>query len=147
MRAIRLSGLLLLLPLLTACQHQSPAVQVQAELKTASSWAATARMVGEKWSGGAVPTRYARRSLEAAADALEESENALNTLAQGVQVAGRDLRPEALAEIQKLKQVIAQMSAAIEKQDRAAMTAQISQLSAVEREIAALKREAGGQSS
>jgi hypothetical protein len=145
MRGTRPSYLLLLLLLLTACHNQSPADKLRAELKTVASWAATARMTGEAWSGGAVPNAYARRTLQAAATALQESAAALDISARDGSTVP-DLRTATMAKMQKLQQLVAQMSAAVEQQNRAAMAEQLNQLAAVEREIAELKGEAGKHS-
>ncbi len=145
MRAKRLCGLLLLFSLLAACRTQSPVDKLRAELKATASWAATARMVGETWSGGSVPTPYAERSLRTAAVALEESRSALNTSTEG-DPSTHDLRSALLSEIQKLQQVFGQMRALVAAQDRAAMSEQLKQLSSIEGEIAGLKKAAGIQS-
>lgn len=145
MRAKRLCGLLLSFALLAACRTQSPVDKLRAELKATASWAATARMVGETWSGGSVPNAYARRSLRTAADALEESRGILNASAQDDSSTG-DLRAALLSEIQKLQQVCGQMRASVAARDSAAMSEQLKQLSAIEGEIAELKKAAGIQS-
>jgi hypothetical protein len=145
MRGTRLSCLLLLLSLLTACHTQSPADQLRAELKTVASWAATARMTGESWAGGSVPNAYARRTLQAAEEALQESAGDLNASAPDGSTVP-DLRPATLGKMQKLQQILTQMSAAVAQQDRTAMAEQINQLASVEREIAELKKGAGGNS-
>jgi uncharacterized protein (UPF0147 family) len=145
MRAKRLCGLLLLFALLAACRSQSPTEKVRAELKATASWAATARMVGETWSGGSVPSAYASRSLRTAAEALEESRAILNAVAQD-DSSTRDLRSALLSEIQKLKQVCEGMRASVAARDSAALSGQLKQLSSIEGEIAELKKAAGIQS-
>ncbi len=72
---------LLLLPIitLTAC-GQSADEQLQAEIKTVSSWTATAQMAGEAWTKCDVPDAYARRTLETAQDNLKETAESLEEI-------------------------------------------------------------------
>src|SRR5215210_2541871 len=69
---------LLMLPIITlATCGQSPGEHLQSEMKTASSWTATAQMAAEAWTRGAVPHTYARRTLETAQENLQEAAEAL----------------------------------------------------------------------
>lgn len=66
----RLSSLLLLLNLLTACSSQSSTDKLAKELQTVKSWTATAHMVADAQIHGDVPTAYAKHTLEKAQEGI-----------------------------------------------------------------------------
>ena len=142
MRLLRLSVLLVslaLLTVLTACGAQSSADDLATELETVTSWAATAHMVGDAWINGTVPTAYAKQTLEAAQQSLQEE---MDTLAQGSTVPS-DRRTKLLETLQSLEQTVGQMATAVEQEDRAALTQQMQQLSTEEQTIGTLAKNAG----
>lgn len=121
----RISYLLFFLPLiaLAAC-GQSPDERLQAEMKTVSSWTATAQMAGEAWTKGFVPDAYARRTLETARENLRET---AETLEQVKQIpANQNL--QAQTEIGNLRQTMNQMRAAIESGNKSALAQSLNQL-------------------
>src|SRR3982751_4038212 len=62
---------------LNACSFQSAPDKLRQELQTISSWAATARMVGEALMNGQVPSAYAARAFEAALQELQAEDKTL----------------------------------------------------------------------
>ncbi len=122
-RAAATVGALSLL-LTCACGSRSPDEQLQTELRTVSSWAATARKVCEDWQGGRVPSGYARQSLPAAQEELQKEGE---TLAQNSGIPA-DRRAGAQGQIARLKQMIGQAQAAIEHADGGALAQALQQL-------------------
>ena len=57
---------LLILILLTSCNTKTSAEEITKEMQNVSSWAATAKMVGDAWLRGAVPSKYAKQTLRKA---------------------------------------------------------------------------------
>lgn len=140
MRSLNSWSLLLFLSTVTACSTQPSVDKLAKELKTVASWAATTHMVGDAWLRGRVPTAYAKRTLQSAQKELQKE---TNTLAK---VAPAPDRTKALAQLEHLKYSIKQMTAAIEHEDRQAMTQQIQQLSSQEQGLSKLARTTGEQS-
>ena len=110
-------------------------------MQTATSWAATAHMVGEAWLGGAVPTRYARRTLQTAQQTLSEKRN---TLEQSPPITG-DRRSQVLEHLQHLEATVEEMQEAVQTGDRASLGQQIKQLATEEQTLKTITQEAGGQ--
>jgi hypothetical protein len=72
------------------------------------SWIATARMVADAWSEGTVPTRYARETLRAAAEALRDDSRtdgagALDALADAVATGDRAAVRAARARLERTR--------------------------------------------
>lgn len=109
-------------------------------MQTATSWAATAHMVGEAWLGGAVPTRYARRTLQTAQQTLSEK----RTLEQSPFLTG-DRLSKALEHLQNLEATVEEMQKAVQTGDRASLGQQIKQLATEEQTLKAFTQNAGGQ--
>ncbi len=110
-------------------------------MQTAASWAATTHMVGEAWLNGAVPTPYARRTLETAQQTLSEQKR---TLAQSPSVTGDSLS-KALERLQNLQATVAAMHEAVRTGDRAGLGQLINRLAAEEQALKTFTQDAGGQ--
>jgi hypothetical protein len=110
-------------------------------MQTATSWAATAHMVGEAWLGGAVPTRYARRTLQTAQQTLSEKRD---TLQQSPSITG-DRLSKALEHLQNLEATVEEMQKAVQMGDRASLGQQIKQLATEEQTLKTFTQNAGGQ--
>ena len=140
---IRFGCSILLLIGLSACGARSSADEVARELKTVSSWAATARMTGEAWANGAVPKAYATRTLREAAQTIHEE---IDTIRELSSTSTPDAGSAALLErLQALERAAGQMAMAVEQEDRAALAEQLRQLSAEEQNIKGFKESGGGQ--
>ena len=133
--------LLLSIALSTACRNRSAADEFQKEMQTVTSWAATAHMVGEAWLRGAVPTRYARRTLQTAQEMLAEERSALGQLAPR---AG-DRLAQTLQHLQKLETTVERMRRTVETGDRARLCQQIEDLATQEQTLKSFIQHAGGQ--
>ena len=134
MRSRRLLSLVFLL-LALACCTRSPADQLKTELQTVTSWTATARMAAEAWLKGSVPRAYTAQTLLAAEETLHEEARTIQ--------AQQASEPQAslLARAQSAGQVIGQMRAAVEGDDRQALAQLLKQLEAEEQAVKSL---AGG---
>ncbi|MEA2693457.1 MAG: hypothetical protein QOJ16_2844 [Acidobacteriota bacterium] len=135
--AVAAGRALLLAPLLTlsAC-----AKDASASLTTVTSWAATARLAGESWSAGRVPTPYTRRALEAAEKGIAEAEKDL-AKAEDLPAA----RGDALRRVTgTLRQAVSEARAAVERRDRGALSPALARLAAGERAVATARNSGGG---
>lgn len=121
----RTTSYLLLLPIiaLAAC-GQSPDEQLQAEIKTVSSWTATAQMAGEAWTKGVVPDAYARRTLETAQDNLKTTNETLEKAGE----IPADRRMRAREQINNLRQTMNKMQTAVESGDKPALVQSLDRL-------------------
>lgn len=136
----RLCNFLLLLPLFTACSSQSSASELTKELKTVTSWAATAQMVGDAWTRGVVPTAYAKQTLSTAQKKLhKETDTLFKSSTDPTQ------RRTIIQHLQRLESTVSQMSMAVEQGDYIAMAQQLKQLSTQEQTISTLAKTVGRQ--
>ena len=110
-------------------------------MQTATSWAATAHMVSEAWLGGAVPTRYARRTLQTAQQTLSEQRH---TLEQSPSITGDSLS-KALSHLQHLEATVEAMHEAVRTGDRASLSRLLDQLATEEQTLKTFTQAAGGQ--
>ena len=141
MRAIKLNVLLALLLCggLAGCSVQSPEDQLSTGLATTRSWAATAELVGEAWSSGAVPTIYAQQTLQTAQKLLQQEAPALEQ-SQALNAA----QHTTLATIQqRLAQALPELADSLAQNDRAAVTQRVAEIRAQEQALQALERELG----
>jgi hypothetical protein len=69
------------LVLLTACRA-SPHEQIDKLFQTERSWEETARLTTELWQRGAVPAEYARQTLAAAREELDQARRSVERLSQ-----------------------------------------------------------------
>ncbi|MDZ8187954.1 MAG: hypothetical protein RMX96_24275 [Nostoc sp. ChiSLP02] len=139
MRSRNAWELLLLLFTATACSPQPSTQQLANELKTVTSWTATAHKVGDFWLQGSIPQAYAQRTLETAGKKLHEE---IDTL---VKVAPPENRNTVIARVQKLTETVEQMAKTVGRQDRNALTREIGELSEREQEIRSLAKTVGNQ--
>jgi len=127
------------LTLLTACS--SPSDKLTKELKTISSWAATASLVGEALMKGSVPVAYAKRTLETAEQKLQDESKMLEKSSD----IPNDERTRAQVEINRIQGLVGQMRTAIEGKDQAALSQSIGQLMIEERSIKSFIKNVSGQ--
>lgn len=140
MRSLNSWSLLLLLSTLTACSTKPSADKLTKELQTVESWAVTAHMVGDSWLRGAVPTFYAKQTLQTAQEELQKETTTLT------KVAPVQDRTKVINQLQRIENAIGQMVTAVEQKDRSAMAQKIQQLSTQEQAIKRLVQTTGGQS-
>lgn len=139
MRVLNFWGLLLLLSTVAACSPKQKASELTKELKTVTSWAATAHMVGDSWLRDTVPTAYAKQTLQRTQKELQKETSSLEKVAPA-----RD-RTKVLEQLQRLGYTVREMTVAVERKDRYIMTQQIQQLSTQEQAFNVLVGAIGGQ--
>jgi hypothetical protein len=110
-------------------------------MQAVASWAATAHMVCEAWLNGAVPTHYARRTLQTAQQKLQKE---ADTLEQSSSIPG-DRLAKALEQLQNLEAMVDEMREAVQTGDRASLGQQINQLAAEEEALKTFTQSAGSQ--
>ena len=132
---------LTLTSLLVGCGPQSPMEKLQAELQSVKSNAATAHMVADAWAHGDVPAAYANNSLQSARGELKSAVEALVDMPEAQKPAedGTTLQDH----LQRIEKSVDEMSAAAEKEDRAAVPAEVEQLSAEEEALDKIARRLG----
>lgn len=140
MEEIHSVSLLLLLTILGGCSSKSSSDELNKELQTVQSWAATAHLVGDTWLRGDVPTAYAKRTLSTT---QKELQNELNNLSQK---APPQSRSTLIAQLQRLQGTVQEMSKAVELKNSTAMKQQIQELSTEEQALGKLFKTAGGKS-
>jgi hypothetical protein len=118
---------------LTACSTQTPDERLKTELRTVASWAATVRKVGEDWQGGRVQTGYTMKALEAAQEELQQEGK---TIAQDSALPAA-ARTSATQQIEKLRDAVAQMHAAVARADTLAFAQALNELDAAARPVRA----------
>lgn len=140
MASIRSGILLLLLTLLNACSSTSSEVdEVTKELKTITSWAATADMTGEAWIRGSVPTAYAKQTLQTAQQEIRKQTTTLN------KDASVQNNKQLLAQLKSIDQTVGQMSMAVAQENRPVVAQQIQQLLIEKKALSALTKTTGGK--
>jgi hypothetical protein len=99
---------------LLAAGCQSPREKAGDALKSVASWAATSAMVGRSWLGGEVPTVYAKQTLDAAEQVIQDTDRKLRS----EELPG-DLRTTIAAELRTRAAAVAAMRGAVEHGDSA----------------------------
>jgi len=135
----KLSYLLMLLIITLAACGQSPDEQLQSEIKTVSSWTATAQMAAEAWSKGDVPHAYARRTLETAQENFHETTEALKETEE----IPANQKSQAEEQISGLRQTINQMQTAVESDDKQALAQSLDHLNKQKQALEAFTKSAG----
>ncbi|HEY4594515.1 MAG TPA: hypothetical protein VIJ61_19000 [Thermoanaerobaculia bacterium] len=123
-----------------ACSSQSPTEKLLDTAQTASSWIATLRMTGEQWAANSVPTSFVETTVKAARSELEqEADDAAKSEAPpGVRDPFRRIVTEAGDVGKKLSQ-------AAEENDRAGAAREVGRLAALQEQLAALRKQNGGE--
>ena len=124
--AWRIIVLIALLGALAACGNQSSSSEQAQELQTLLSWTATTHLAADSWRQGAVPQVYTTRTLQYAAEQLDAEQP---QVAQLPPIAGDSSLAERL---QRVQAAIAQMHAAVEHGDRAALAGPLQQIATEE---------------
>ncbi len=129
---VRILGImtLALTPVLVGCGPESPAEKLRTELQNVKSNAATAHMVADAWAHGNVPAAYAKNSLQSAREELKSAVEALLEMPEAKEPAGDGTTLQ--DHLQRIKKRVDELSAAVGKGDKAAVLAQVEQLSAEE---------------
>lgn len=109
------------------------------EIKTVSSWAATAGTACEAWLRQQVPDAYAEQTLQAAAQSLDEENAALTKLEPSQQ------RAALITHLQQLSPLLQTMVQALKQRDRAALADDLGMLRAEQQGLAALAQQVGTQ--
>ncbi|WP_315789288.1 hypothetical protein [Fischerella sp. JS2] len=136
---IFISNYLLLLILFTcSCSSTKPTEELKKELNSVSSWAATVHMVADAWQRHAVPTSYAKDTLQKTQKELQKETDTLLNLS-----IVPSQRHTALEQLQQLQKTIDKISILIEQKNRNAIATQIKQLSATEQKIHQLAQATG----
>lgn len=104
---------LLLLSALTACSSQHE--NLAQELKTVSSWTATAQFVGESWLQKTVPTAYATETLEATESELHQEMEKIAA------AASSQSQTQSLEQLRQIESIVNRMVNAIKQEDTGAM--------------------------
>jgi flagellar motility protein MotE (MotC chaperone) len=136
----KIGGFLLLLAVLTACSSKSEADKLTKELRTVTSWVATAEMTGEAWTQGNVPTPYTKQTLSTAQKKLHKQTEAIAQLSYDPTQLNKIVE-----HLQRLESTVNRMSTSVEQQDRSAIAHQLQQLSKQEQTITVLASRAGEQ--
>ena len=136
MSRVGFCGLLLAGLLLAGCGGSSGPGAIDQEAQTVRSWVATARLAGESWQRGAVPTTYARQTIATARQELRQSSRQLERMsATG---ADEQRRASLLQALSGLDGTLDALAAAIGDADRDAGGRQLARLAEAEAAIAAL---------
>ncbi|HEY9600674.1 MAG TPA: hypothetical protein V6C85_03630 [Allocoleopsis sp.] len=140
MPRIRIGSSLLFFTLLTACSSQSSTDKVVKEVVTISSWTHTAQMVGDAWIRGNVPTSYAKHTLSQTHEKLQKEAEKF------AKIDATQQHPQVLQQLKQIEDTVAQMSKAVERNDRAFLAQQMQQLSTEVQPIDKLADSEGRQS-
>jgi hypothetical protein len=121
---LRLTLLVSLFTLLSACGGESSTQQQASEIHTLLSWTATAQMTGEAWRQRNVPGAYTEQTLDSAAQTLNGEQAAV---AQLPPVPGDTPLPDRL---RRVLTAIEQMKTAVQRDDHAGIAGPLGQLAA-----------------
>jgi hypothetical protein len=130
---------LLLLLFTTACGSEPSAQNLNKELKTVISWAATAQMASQAWLQHRVPAVYAQQTLRKTQENLQAGLDEID------KVAPPQNRAIALSQVKRLQDTIQHMATGLERQDRATLTQNLRILSRQKQGIQTLVQTFGGQ--
>jgi hypothetical protein len=118
---------------ITACTSRYATEKVVKQLKTITSWAATTSLVGDAWLANAAPRDYTLRILQESQERLHEQFQILQSSSFSPATS------KALyTSRQHLELTVAQMSAAVNHEDSAALAQHLCQLRADQETLVAL---------
>jgi hypothetical protein len=135
--ATAVAGALLFMSLLTLA---GCAKDAEACVAAVTSWAATARLAGESWNSGLVPTPYTRRTFQAAEEGIAEAERDLSK-AEDLPTERRDALERATG---ALRQAVSEARSAVDRKDRHAVRPALDRIAAAEKALSALSPKGGG---
>jgi hypothetical protein len=141
-RVRRVCALALALSLCAACARD-PQGEARQELQTLSSWAATLRLLADSWREGAVPSRYAAKTAEAAQETLQEEARKIERSCE--MCYGSWSQAVLGAHAHNLDSLASELSQAVQKEDRAAAVQLVESLAGEEQSLRDLARKAGAQ--
>jgi hypothetical protein len=136
MSSVGFRGLLLAGLLLAGCGGSSGPGAIEQEGQTVRSWVATARLAGESWQRGAVPTAYTRQTIATARQELRQSLRQLEQMSTAG--AAEQRRAALLQELPRLDGTLDELAAAVGDADRDACGRQLARLAEEEAAIAAI---------
>ena len=137
MSSVGFRGLLLVGLLLAGCGGGSSGPSgIEQEGQTVKSWVATARLAGESWQRGAVPTAYARQTIATARQELRQSSRQLEQMSAAD--AAEQRRAALLQELSRVDGTLDELAAAVGDADREACGRQLARLAEEEAAIVAI---------
>jgi hypothetical protein len=137
-RARRVCALAAALSLLVGCA-QDPQDEARQEWQTLASWTATLHLLADSWREGSVPTRYAKKSAEAAHETLQKELQSVQK-SSTLPADGRALIVERARSLDELSLSLAQ---AMQSEDRVAAQQLVESLAREEQSLKDLAREGG----
>jgi hypothetical protein len=140
MRSLRLCSLSFILLLFAACAR-SPSAQLKSDIKTVTSWTATARYVGQSWLKGNVPRAYAVQTLQAAQETLDEEAQAIGE--QSTE-GNSQIKSSLAGQARGLSQLINLMRAAVDSSDNQTLTQLLKRFDAEDEAMKAVAGTGGG---
>jgi uncharacterized protein Yka (UPF0111/DUF47 family) len=135
----RYAWMILLLATTTACGTQPSSQDLNKELRTVNSWAATAKMVSLAWLHNRVPEAYTKQTLHKTQETLHQE---LDTIAKVAPLKHRDT---ALQQVTQLEQTVQQMETQVDQQNRTALTQTLQDLSNQVQGLQPLVQQSGEQ--
>ena len=127
--------LLLAAAILAACKGMTTAKDVADAAHPAGTWVASLRMLAQKRLANSVPKAFARDTVEAAIDAIDQSRKSIAE-ANDAPKESRDRALHAIADANKAAEALKD---ALEKNDARAIAGQDAELAKVQREFERLK--------
>lgn len=117
---------------LTSCTSSSSSEEMAKEVQNVSSWSATAHMVGDAWIHGAVPKKYAQKTLKKAQEEiLKERDNIVKL--QTSQLTIKEHKSVLASKLLLLANKTEKISIAIAKTNRAEVQKSLEELEAESR--------------
>lgn len=128
------------LSLFVACASD-PQEEAREESQRLASWAATLHLLADSWRAGAVPTRYTRKSAEAAHETLQEELKSM----QKSSTLPSDARASLVERAQSLDALASAVAQAAQKEDRNGAEQLGESLAREEQTLKELAQQAGAQ--
>jgi hypothetical protein len=123
-------GLMVLAALACGCRNPEPGALVRQSGRAAGSWAATGRMISQRWLDRQVPGPYAATSLRAAARAVQTQRHALSRAAR------EDARAAAaVLQYDSLSATLRALASAVDAGERDSVAVRSHRLSAIDATI------------
>ncbi|WP_143845149.1 hypothetical protein [Nostoc sp. T09] len=124
---------------LASCSNKSSSEDLTKEIQNVSSWSATAHMVGDAWIHGAVPKKYAQKTLKKAQEEiLKERDNIVKL--QISQQAIQQHKTVLVSEVLLLANKTEKMSIAIAQTNRAEVQKSLEELEAESKVLNRLRK-------
>jgi hypothetical protein len=121
---------------LASCR--SPGAQLDRSRREAASWAASAQWAASAWAANQVPIAYAQDSVDLACQSIREERAKVARLSGKVGSAG----PQHLEHLDRLRDILDPMAAALRRADREAVTSLLRPLAERQQELSGALRSA-----